>query len=69
MLGTVRSYKTEGGYAFVSADDGSSHDIFLHLSELRTVGVRPEVGSRVEFDLEIHPKGLRAKNCFIVPEA
>lgn len=61
MKGEVLRFNKDKGYGFIKGENGS--DIFFHYSQLVMEGFKDiAVGSKVEFDLEESPKGLRANN-------
>lgn len=61
MKGEVLRFNKDKGYGFIKGEDGN--DIFFHYSQLVMEGFKDiAVGSKVEFDVEESPKGLRANN-------
>jgi CspA family cold shock protein len=64
VTGTVRSFRDERGYGFITSDDGE--DIFFHHTAIQMAGYRRlDSGQRVEFDMESTPRGPQAFN--VVP--
>lgn len=65
MFGTVKWFKPEKGFGFVTADDASK-DVFVHKSVLRRCGlVALDTGQRVQMRVQEAPKGREAT--WIVP--
>ena len=61
MKGEVLRFNKDKGYGFIKGENGQ--DIFFHYSQLVMEGFKDiAVGSKVEFDVEESPKGLRANN-------
>ncbi len=57
--GTVKWFKSEKGYGFISQADGP--DFFVHYSEIDGSGFRSlEEGQRVEFEVSPGQKGPQA---------
>ena len=57
--GTVKWFKAEKGYGFISQSDGA--DVFVHFSAIQMNGYRSlEEGQAVEFEVQEGPKGLQA---------
>lgn len=60
--GTVKWYKMDKGFGFVSQDNGGP-DVFLHRSALRRVGLTPEMlqpGTKLKMKVAQTDKGLEA---------
>jgi cold shock CspA family protein len=60
--GTVKWYKMDKGFGFVSQDNGGP-DVFLHRSALRRVGLTPEMlqpGTKLKMKVAHTDKGLEA---------
>ena len=60
-VGTVKWFNRIKGYGFITREDGD--DVFVHYSAIQGDGFRNlEEGERVEFDVEVGPKGPHAVN-------
>jgi len=60
MSGTVKWFKPDKGFGFVTADDASK-DVFIHKSVLRRCGLlQLEAGERVQMKVQEAPKGREA---------
>jgi CspA family cold shock protein len=60
MAGTVKWFKPDKGFGFVTADD-SSKDVFIHKSVLRRCGLNQlEAGQRVQMKVQEAEKGREA---------
>jgi CspA family cold shock protein len=58
--GTVKWFNDEQGFGFI-ADDGGGEDVFVHYTEIQSLGVRSlSADQRVEFDLTPGSRGPRA---------
>ena len=63
-IGTVKWFSDSKGYGFISRE--GADDVFVHYSAIQADGFRTlEEGQRVEFSVELGPKGLQAAN--VVP--
>jgi CspA family cold shock protein len=60
--GTVKWFKSEKGYGFITPDEGGP-DIFVHHSAIQSKGFRSlEEKARVNFEIVQGPKGPQAAN-------
>lgn len=60
--GTIRYFNHRRGYGFIRSPQ-TVKDVFLHVKDLN---VKVKVGSKVSFEVEHEPKGLRAKNIELI---
>ncbi len=59
--GTVKWFKNEKGFGFISQDGGE--DVFVHHSSIQMDGYKSlNEGDRVEFTVTRGEKGLKAEN-------
>ena len=59
--GTVKWFKNEKGFGFISQDGGE--DVFVHHSSIQGEGYKTlNEGDRVEFEVTQGQKGLKAEN-------
>ncbi|MCX6385787.1 MAG: cold-shock protein [Solirubrobacterales bacterium] len=64
--GTVKWFKDEKGFGFITPDDGSK-DLFVHHSSIQSEGFRTLAeGAKVSFETEASDKGPRAVNVQVV---
>ena len=60
MRGTVKWFNATKGYGFI-APDGSSKDVFVHVSEVQKAGLAGlDQGQVVEFELAMGKNGREA---------
>ena len=61
MKGTVKWFKNQKGYVFISDEQGN--DVFVHYSGLNMEGFKSlDEGAQVEFDVVNGAKGPQATN-------
>jgi CspA family cold shock protein len=59
--GTVKWFKNEKGYGFITGEDGV--DVFVHFSAIQGEGYKSLAeGQKVEFEVSQGPKGPQATN-------
>lgn len=59
--GTVKWFRNEKGYGFITGEDGQ--DVFVHFSAIEMDGYKTlEEGQKVTFEVTQGPKGLQAAN-------
>ena len=59
--GTVKWFNSQKGFGFIKPD-GARDDIFVHYKAIVSDGYRELTeGQRVEYSVEMSPKGLTAK--------
>lgn len=64
IVGTVKWFNATKGYGFIGHDGGE--DVFVHFSAIQMEGYkRLEPEMKVEFSIEVGPKGAQAAN--VVP--
>ncbi len=57
QTGTVKWFNDQKGYGFIARDEGGG-DVFVHHSAIQMQGFKTLAeGQRVEFSIEIGPKG------------
>lgn len=69
-LGTVKWFNDAKGFGFISPDDESIEDIYVHFSALNAPGFKTvREGQRVKFEIEFKSgKGRQAYNVSLVEE-
>lgn len=64
IIGTVKWFNATKGYGFIGYEGGE--DVFVHFSAIKMEGYkRLEPEQKVEFSIEMGPKGAQAAN--VVP--
>lgn len=59
--GKVKWFNVEKGFGFITKENGD--DVFVHYGDIQMDGFKKlEDGEAVEFDAEIVPKGVIARN-------
>jgi CspA family cold shock protein len=59
--GTVKWFRNEKGYGFITGEDGQ--DVFVHFSAIAMEGYKTlEEGQKVTFEVTQGPKGLQASD-------
>jgi cold shock protein len=59
--GTVKWFKNEKGYGFITGEDGK--DVFVHFSAIMVDGYKSlQEGQKVSYDVTQGPKGAQAAN-------
>lgn len=62
ITGTVKWFNPDKGYGFITRDDGEK-DVFVHHTAIQADGFRSlDEGQRVQFQIEMGPKGPSATN-------
>jgi CspA family cold shock protein len=60
-IGTVKWFKNEKGYGFITGEDGQ--DVFVHFSAIQMEGYKSlQEGQKVEYDVVQGDKGPQASN-------
>jgi cold shock protein len=59
--GTVKWFNSEKGFGFITPDEGSDKDLFVHQTDIDVTGFRSlDEGQKVEFESEPGTKGPKA---------
>ncbi len=65
ITGTVKWFNGTKGFGFIARDGGP--DVFVHFSAIQGEGFKNlDEGQKVEFNVEIGPKGPQASNVVVV---
>tara|TARA_E500000318_G_scaffold108402_1_gene119210 strand:- start:5090 stop:5296 length:207 start_codon:yes stop_codon:yes gene_type:complete len=60
--GTVKFFKTDKGYGFITPEDGS-RDVFVHVSAVQNSGLATiSEGQRLNFEVQEDARGPKAVN-------
>lgn len=60
--GTVKFFKTDKGYGFITPEDGS-RDVFVHVSAVQSSGLTSiSEGQRLNFEVQQDTRGPKAVN-------
>jgi len=63
--GTVKWFNGDKGFGFISQENGD--DLFVHYSEIQSVGYRSlDEGAKVEFEITQGKKGLQASTVTVL---
>ena len=63
--GSIKSWRRDRGFGFINVE-GQDDDVFVHISELRSLGRPPRVGDQISFSVETQENGkVRAIKCTI----
>ena len=64
--GTVKFFKTDKGYGFITPDDGS-RDVFVHVSAVQDSGLTTiSEGQKLKFEIQEDVRGPKATNLAVV---
>jgi cold shock protein len=67
--GTVKWFNDAKGYGFISPEDGSGKDLFVHHTAISGEGYKSLAeGAKVEFDAVEGAKGPEAKNVVLLAQ-
>jgi CspA family cold shock protein len=65
ISGTVKWFNGTKGFGFIARDGGP--DVFVHFSAIQADGFKNlDEGQKVEFNVEVGPKGPQASNVVVV---
>ena len=63
--GSIKSWRRDRGFGFINVN-GQDDDVFVHISELRSLGRPPRIGDEISFSIETQENGkVRAIQCKI----
>ncbi|WP_420405240.1 cold-shock protein [Nisaea sp.] len=64
-IGTVKFFKTDKGYGFITPEDGT-RDVFVHVSAVQNSGLATiSEGQRLNFEVQEDARGPKAINLSI----
>ena len=64
--GQVKWFNEKKGYGFIQ-QDGGEKDLFVHYTAIQGDGFKSlREGQKVRFEIEVTPKGPKAKNVHVV---
>lgn len=64
--GTVKFFRTDKGYGFITPEDGSG-DVFVHISSVQNSGLNSLAeGQRVNYEIQPDKRGPKAVNLQIL---
>ena len=64
--GTVKFFKTDKGYGFITPDDGS-RDVFVHVSAVQDSGLTTiSEGQKLKFEIQEDARGPKATSLAVV---
>jgi len=66
--GMLKTWDDERGFGFIEPTQGGQ-EIFAHIKSFGTRAKRPQVGQRLSFEIEVSPKGKRARKIEFVRAA
>ena len=65
--GTVKWFNNQKGYGFITPENSSGNDVFVHHSAIQGEGFKTlNEGDTVEFNVVRGPKGEQAANVVVV---
>lgn len=56
--GTVAKWNNDRGFGFIAPTEGGP-DVFVHISAFPQDGIRPSLGDRFSFEIDVDPGGKR----------
>ena len=57
LQGKVKWFNPIKGFGFIERDDKEKKDVFIHISEVKAIGIKLQEGNKVQFELFEDPKG------------
>ena len=67
MKGIVKWFSRDKKFGFICSDDQQAGDVFVHENDIQEDTKILIDGQHVKFDIEIGPRGPKAKNVVVVP--